>query len=66
MSLVIWGLVVMGVCASPLKGWIANMILAVAGIALMLNVCIGIALASPSEWKCTLHGAGMKTVCKAK
>lgn len=24
------------------------------------------AYASDSPWKCTLHGAGMKTVCKAK
>ncbi len=64
MGIIFWGLVVMGTCAFINNVRIAKPVLAVAGIALVLNVSL--AFASGSEWKCTLHGAGMKTVCKAK
>lgn len=64
MGIIFWGVVVMGTCAFVNNARIAKPILAVAGIALVLNVSM--AFASGSPWKCTLHGAGMKTVCKAK
>lgn len=42
-------------------------IIAWAALATLLALCwFGTANASGSPWKCTLHGAGMKTVCSAK
>ena len=64
MGIIFWGLVIMGTCAFVNNAKVAKGILCVAGLALLFNVSI--ALASGSPWKCTLHGAGMKTVCKAK
>lgn len=34
--------------------------------ALLVFCWVSTAQASGSPWKCTLHGAGMKTVCTAK
>ncbi len=64
MGIIFWGIVVMGTCAFVNNARIAKPVLAVAGIALVFNVSL--AFASGSPWKCTLHGAGMNTVCKAK
>ncbi len=45
--------------AHKVPGWICI----VAACAVLI---VGPAAASGSPWKCTLHGAGMKTVCSAK
>ncbi len=64
MGIIFWGLVIMGTCAFVNNAKVAKGILCVAGLALLFNVSI--ALASGSPWVCTPHGAGMKTVCRAK
>lgn len=64
MSIIFWGLIVMGTCAFVNNARLSSGILCIAGLALLLNVSL--ALASDSPWKCTLHGAGMKTVCTRK
>ena len=64
MGIIFWGLVIGATCAFVNNAKLAKGILCIAGLALLFNVSI--AFASGSPWKCTLHGAGMKTVCTAK